>query len=106
MPRQEFLNSVDWMVRYPCQHLAQVGFRVKPVQLRRAEQAVKRCGPLPTGIRSSEQKILAPQGHHAFILPMSGKKLTFIIAGIRFTVDDCGCSAANNVRTVELSISR
>src|SRR5215813_2266058 len=45
------------------QEVPQVSFGVDTVQLRRSDQAVERCGTLPTAVRSSEQVVLPPKSH-------------------------------------------
>ena len=57
-------------------------------------------------ITAEKQPVATTDRHPAFILPISGRKLRFTIVGTRFTVDDCGCSTANNVRAAGLSMSK
>ena len=57
-------------------------------------------------VAAEEGPVVAADRQHASILPISGRKLRFTIVGIRFMVDDCGCSAANNVRAGRLSMSK
>ncbi len=51
---------------------------------------------LATTVRTGEQRILAAQSHHPFILPMSGKKRKFIIAGILISAARCWCAASSS----------
>jgi hypothetical protein len=43
---QEFLESVDRMIGDAFEHVAQVEFRIKPVELRRTKQRVDSSGTL------------------------------------------------------------
>jgi hypothetical protein len=50
--------------------------------------------------------VLSSDDHHAFILPISGRKLKFTIVGTRFTADDCGCSTVNSALAAGSSMSK
>ena len=58
VPGEEFFNAVDRMVRNTGQDVRQIGFRIDPVQFRRADQAVDCSGPLPADVGSSKQVVL------------------------------------------------
>src|SRR5579863_100756 len=47
------------------EHLAQKRFEIVPVELRAAEQAIKRRRALAAAIAAGEEKVLAPQRHTA-----------------------------------------
>jgi hypothetical protein len=59
------------------------------IDLGRLDQAHHRGGALAGAQRAGEQPVLAAQGNVGVILPMSGKKLRFSIAGMRSTGDVC-----------------
>ena len=61
VPRKEFVNAVDRMVGNACEDVRQIGFRIDPVQFRRADQAVYGCGAIAASIRSSKQIVLAAE---------------------------------------------
>ena len=63
VPGEEFFNAVDRMVRNTGEDVRQIGFRIDPVQFRRADQAVDCSGPLPADVGSSKQVVLTTQGH-------------------------------------------
>jgi hypothetical protein len=56
--------------------------RINIVHLGRDDQTVHESGSLAAAIRAAEQPGLSPQGHHPFILPMSGRNWKFNTAGI------------------------
>ena len=62
--------------------VGEIGVWVDAVQLAAFDEAGD-CGPVFCAeIVSGEERIFAPDGHHPFILPMSGMNWTFNIAGI------------------------
>jgi hypothetical protein len=48
--RQQFLQPVHRMIGDTLEHLAQIQFRIKSVELRGAEQAIDRSSPFAPGI--------------------------------------------------------
>jgi hypothetical protein len=60
-PGQQLLDPVDRMIGDAPHYARQIPFRVDPVQLRRANQAVDRRRPLAAGIGTGEQIVLASQ---------------------------------------------
>jgi hypothetical protein len=65
VPGEQFRDAVDRVVRDASQHVFQVGFRIKSVQLGRTDQAVHRGGAVATGIGPGKQIIFAAKGHGA-----------------------------------------
>ena len=65
VPGQQSLKLVDRMVGDALEDMAQVEFRVESVELRRTEQAVDGRSTLSTGVRSSEEVVLATQSNGA-----------------------------------------
>ena len=59
VPGQEFFDAVDWMIGDAGQHVAEVGFGIKSVQVRGADQAVNCGGALAAGIGAGEQVVLS-----------------------------------------------
>ena len=54
-------------------------------------------GPISSAlVRAGEQMILAPERDRPFILPVSGLRSRFIIAGTRCTADAYGCITARS----------
>jgi hypothetical protein len=62
--------------------VGQPGLWVDAIHLGRDDQAVHGRGALSATIRPAEQPRLSPEGHHPFILPMSGRSWKFNTAGI------------------------
>ena len=60
--------------------IAEVGFGIEAVELGGFDERVDRGGALAAGIGAGEQLILAAEGHHPFILPMSGRSWKSITA--------------------------
>ena len=65
VPGQQSLKLVDRMVGDAFEDMAQVEFRVESVELRRTEQAVDGRSTLATGVRASEEVVLATQSNGA-----------------------------------------
>jgi hypothetical protein len=65
VPGQEFMDAVDRMIGDALKDVAQVEFRVAPVELRCTEQAVDGRSTLSTSIRSSEEVVFATQSNGA-----------------------------------------
>lgn len=61
MPGQEFVDPVDRMLGNLLEDATQVSFRIKAVELRRANQAIDRRGAFAAGIRTREQIVLAAE---------------------------------------------
>ena len=85
---------------------AQVPVGFDAIRLGRFDQGIQ----IGTGARPAdgvgEQPVAPTQGHHAVILPISGKKLKFTTAGIRFTADMYVRSTVSNALTVVSSTLR
>jgi hypothetical protein len=57
--------------------------RVETIELGALDQGIDRRGPATVGIGASEQIILAANGNHRVILPISGRRSKSIISGTR-----------------------
>jgi hypothetical protein len=97
--RQELIDADGRMSGQTLQHIFEITVRIVSVKLRGLYEAHDDRGASPRAQRSSKQPAGAPLGNHAVILPISGKKLKFITAGIRFMVDAYACSTASSVLT-------
>jgi hypothetical protein len=96
----------NWVIGDAVEDVAQPHKGINFQELARRDEAAQyRCRPA-TSITAEEGPVSTADSHHAFILPISGKKLMFTTVGTRFTVDDCECGAANNVPAAGLSMSR
>jgi hypothetical protein len=65
VPGQELADAVDRMLSDAGEHLAQIERGIKPVQLRSADQSVKRRGTHTAGIGAEEQVVLPTDGDGA-----------------------------------------
>jgi hypothetical protein len=63
------------------EHVGEVVLRVETVELGALDQGIDCGGAATTGIGASEQVILAANGNHPVILPISGRRSRSIIAG-------------------------
>jgi hypothetical protein len=61
--------------------------RIVAVELGGLDEAHDDGSALTRAQRPTEQPVGSSEGHHAVILPISGRKLKFTIAGIRSTVE-------------------
>lgn len=106
VPRQEFADLVDGMIGDAFEDVAKVSFRIELIELCGAEQAVDIGGAFAAIVGAGEQPVLPSKGHRRFILPMSGRKLKFTIAGTRSTGGVCGRSTASNALVGALFTSK
>jgi hypothetical protein len=67
------MDTFDWMIGDPFQHLAQIILGVETVKFRRFGQRIDGGGPLATGVRSGEQPVFSSQRNRGAILPISTK---------------------------------
>ena len=88
------------------EHVGEVVLRVETVELGALDQGIDRGGAATAGIGASEQVILAANGNHAVILPISGKKLRFITAGTRCMGAGFGDNMSSGARSVKLFMSK
>lgn len=88
------------------QHVLEVGERLDVIELCGRQQRGDDCPALGPAIGSGEQMVLAAKGNLPVILPISGKRSRFIIAGIRFLGVGSGCTAANTAPVAASFISR
>ena len=67
------------------QYVGEPGLRVDAVELGGGDQGVDRCGALATAVGTSEQPRPTPECNRPVILPISGRRSRFIIAGTHIT---------------------
>jgi len=58
VPRQQFLDAVDWMPGDRRQNCAQIERRIESIQLGCPDEAVEQCCSLAAGVSSHEKVIL------------------------------------------------
>ena len=83
MPGKQFVKLGSGVVGDAAQHVGKPGLRIDAVELGRLDQREHRCGALAAAIGAGEQPGLAADRYRAVILPMSGKRLRSITAGMR-----------------------
>src|SRR5438874_1314416 len=87
VPGQQIVEAAHWMAAgHAFQHVLEVGKGLDLVELGGGDEGANGCPSGATAVGSREQVVLAPERHLPFILPMSGRKLKSIIAGIRSMV--------------------
>jgi hypothetical protein len=85
--RQEIVNATCRVSWQAFKHVRQVAIRIVAVEFGGLDQAHDYGCTAPRTQRAGEQPVGSTQRHHAVILPISGVKLKFTIAGIRSMVD-------------------
>jgi len=65
IPRQQFVEPIDGVIRDALEHVVQVGEGLDVVELGGADEGVERRGALSAGIGSGEEIILSAQGDTA-----------------------------------------
>jgi hypothetical protein len=88
------------------QHVLEVGKGLDLVELGGGDEGANGCPSGATAVGSREQVVLAPERHLPFILPMSGRKLKSIIAGIRSMVAVFDANTVSSAPTAGLFTSR
>lgn len=83
VPGQQFVDAADLVIGDPCDHVPQLRLGIEPAELGGSEQAIHYRRPLPAAIGAAEQPRFPTEGHRPSIVPMPGRMLTSITAGIR-----------------------
>src|SRR3954468_6903753 len=107
-PRQQPLELVRLGPArdHALEHVGQPRLRLDPVELGGRHQACHDRPVARPAVTPGEQGILAPQGHHGVILPMSGRRSWSTTAGIRCTGGASGGTTARIVSPVASCTSR
>ena len=100
------MHLCRWMRGDALQDVDEIVVRVDLVQAAGDDEALQDTDVLSAEFCPTEQPCLASHRHHMLILPISGRKLKFIIVGTRFTGAVCGRSTASNGLAAALSMSR
>ena len=61
VPRQELLDTIDRMFGDASEHVAQIRFRIQPVQFGRANKGINSGGTLASGVGAGEQIVFPSQ---------------------------------------------
>jgi hypothetical protein len=81
IPWQEVCDAIDRVVCDTPEDIAQVGFWIDAVELGGFDKRVHGGCSLTAAIGAGEEIILPSDGHHPFILPMSGKSWKSVTGG-------------------------
>jgi hypothetical protein len=100
IPRQEFVDPVNWVLGDAGQDVGQPGLRVDVVHFGRDDDAVHGGGALSAAIGTGEQPRLTSERNLAVILPISGRMSSSIIAGIHYTGGACVVFRASGAHRV------
>ena len=106
MPGKQFVKLGSGVVGDAAQHVGKPGLRIDAVELGRLDQREHRCGALAAAIGAGEQPGLAADGNRAVILPMSGKRLRSITAGMRCMGAGFDVNMPSGAPAARLSMSR
>jgi len=105
-PRKQLVDFVDLVLGDAAEEVGEPGLGVNVVELGGFDQGVGDGGGLAAALRADEEPVFAAQRQQPFILPMSGRKSSFITAGILSKVADFASSIARTGRRVGSSTSR
>ena len=106
MERQQLGEPIDAMPIDAREHIAQVSVRLDVVQTRGLDQAEGNGCGVATALGAGEQPVLSRDRESPDILPISVKKSSCSIGGIRCMDERYGGSTASNVRTEHSFTSR
>ena len=95
--REQLADATSGLSRQAFENVLEVSVRIVSVELGRLYETHDVGGTSAGAQRPGKQPVRSPEGSHAVILPISGKKLKFITAGIHFMVDAYACSTASSV---------
>jgi hypothetical protein len=104
--RQKLSDPIDGMGGNAAEDIFEPSEWINSSTLAGSDEAAQHGSRSTADIAAEKQPVATTYCHHASILPISGRKLMSTIVGTHFTVDDCGCSTANNARAAGLSMSR
>ena len=93
-------------VGHALQYVSEPGKGLDVVELCGGDEGADGCPSDATAVRAREQMVFAPERHLPFILPMSGRKLKSIIAGIRSLVAVFDANTVSSALTAGLFTSR
>ena len=82
------------------ERILEIGLGIHAVELRRLGESVHGSCLIAAGIGAGEEVVLAPQRNCPFILPMSGRNLKSITAGIPILVARSASGRSRNALTV------
>jgi hypothetical protein len=82
IPWQEIGDLICWMVWEACQHVGEPSLRIDVVEFACLDEGIDRGSSVAPCIGTREGPIFSSDGHHPFILPMSGGSWKSITAGI------------------------
>jgi hypothetical protein len=92
--------------RHAFQHVLEIGEGLDLVELGGGDEGADGCPSGAAAVGSGKQMVLAAERHLPFILPMSGRKLKSIIAGIRSMVAVFDANTVSSAPTDGLFTSR
>ena len=99
IPRQELIEILDVVIVDAGQHVGQPFLGIDVIQFGGLDQGVHHGRPLSATVGAGEQPRFAAERNRAVILPMSGKKLKFVTAGMH----SMGGAFAANTRSGALA---
>jgi hypothetical protein len=82
IPGQELVEAPGRMIWQAGERIGEPSLRVDVVELCGRDQCVEGGGAATAFVGAGEGPVFAPDGHHPFILPMSGRRWKSITAGI------------------------
>ena len=80
----------------PVENAGDVGLRLDVVEFARFDERGDAGPVFRSLVMAGEERVLTIEGDRPFILPMSGLRSRFIIAGTRCTADGYGCITARS----------
>ena len=92
-------------VGHALQYVSEPGKGLDVVELCGGDEGADDCSSDAAAVRPREQMVFAPERHLPFILPMSGRKLKSIIAGIRSMVAVFDANTVSSAPTAGLFTS-
>ena len=106
VPGQEFVHTGVRQIGDAGEDIGEPGLRIDIVELGGDDEGVHRRGALAPAVGAAEQPRPSAQSDRAFILPISGRIVSFTIAGTLISDAGCALSALSNTPATRSRLSR
>lgn len=97
IPRQEFIQSIVFVIMDAIKDVCQICLRIETIHLRRLDDGQRTRQRFGATVGARKQPVAASNPQFPFILPMSGKFRAFITVGTPILVRMSGYSGRINV---------
>ena len=106
VPGQDLVHTGVRQLGDAGENVGEPSLRIDVVELGGDDEGIHRRGAHAAAVGAAEQPRPSSQGDRAFILPISGRIVSFIIAGTHISDASCVLSALSNTPATRSRVSR